>query len=122
MIARIEGRIGDRITLPGGERRIAALYLGFKLGGTEVREARARLYTCNTLEVLVHCAGPLTDATRAMILDHVRERMGPDIHPLIREVGPGPRQSLDKRRELERVDRPYDPAVAAADPPSAGPG
>ena len=42
--------------------------------------------------------------------------------PLIREVGPSPRLSLYKRRELERVDYPYDPADAEADPPPEGPG
>lgn len=119
VIARIEGRIADRVTLPGGERRVAALYLGFKLGGTEVREARARLYACGTLEVLVHCASPLSEPTRAIIAAHVRERLGPDIALVIREVPPGPPRSLYKRRELEQVAHPYAAEAARAAAPGA---
>lgn len=107
VIARILGRVWDLVTLPDGQRRFAPMNLGMRIGGTEVREHQILLYSCGTVEVLVRCRGPLTEQTRAAIVARVHERLGPGFPVHVREAEADNWLGLHKRREFDRVDRPY---------------
>ena len=109
VLARIEGRTRDFITLPNGQRRYAGLNLGMKIGGSEVLEHHILLYSCGTLEVVVRCRGGLSEETRAAIIARLRDRLGDSFPIVLRETDRKNWLGLHKRREFERVDRPYAP-------------
>ena len=112
VIARIRGRIRDVVILPNGQRQFVNLNLGGKIAGTEVLEHQTLLYSCDTVEVIVRCRGPLTEDTREALVKRVLDGFGYPFRVVVRQTDQANWLGLHKRREFEKVDRPYAEATA----------